>query len=113
MLGRKLEHAEQNSGQAQAIARCFDRQITGEAYAVEWHDPQSIQPAFERWEPDLVVQMASHCPTAVRRISLWACFGSYDYAVNPITPRTRCCILIKCNCIEARAACASRRASAA
>lgn len=62
VLGRKLEHAEQTLGQAQAIARCFDRQITGEAYAVDWHDPQSIQPAFERWDPDLVVQMASEQP---------------------------------------------------
>lgn len=62
VLGRKLEHAEQTLGQAQAIARCFDRQISGEVYAVDWHDPQSIQPAFEHWVPDLVVQMASEQP---------------------------------------------------
>lgn len=62
VLGRKLEHAEQTLGQAQAIASCFGRKITGEAYAVDWNDPQSVRPALERWEPDLVVQMASEQP---------------------------------------------------
>ncbi|KAE9648823.1 hypothetical protein EJA70_00785 [Pseudomonas sp. PB103] len=62
VLGRKLEHAEQTLGQAQAIASCSGRKITGEAYAVDWQDPQSVRPALEQWEPDLVVQMASEQP---------------------------------------------------
>lgn len=62
VLGRKHKHAEQTLGQAQAIASCFDRKITGEAYAVDWNNPQSIRPAFERWEPDLLIQMASEQP---------------------------------------------------
>lgn len=49
-------------GHAQVIARCFNRHIAGEAYAVDWHDPQSMQPAFEHWGPDLVVQMGSEKP---------------------------------------------------
>lgn len=62
VLGRKLEHAEQTLGQAQAIASCLGRKITGEAYAVDWQDPLSVRPALERREPDLVVQMASEQP---------------------------------------------------